>query len=266
MMMICLTSAAGTDSSIGMPERYSGDVIGRDGELAMVREFLGAADGGCGVLLLDGEPGIGKTTIWSAALAMAAGRSFTVLSRRCGQPEATLSFSGLADLLEPVLDDVLPRLPPPQARALEIALLRANPGEAPMDQRAVLLGLLSTLRLLSASAPVLLAIDDVQWLDGATARAVTFALGRLESAPVGVLASLRTPYDGAVPLDLADGLPGAGLRRLPVGPLTLGAISRVLREQSGSTQSRSLARRIRDVPGEPALCPGTREGAPGVRA
>ena len=155
------------------------EVIGRDAELASVGEFLDAAAQGCGGLLLEGEPGIGKTTVWSAALDLARRRSFTVLTARCGQPEAMLSFSGLADLLEPVLTSVIPRLPPPQARALEIALVRIDAGDTALDQRAVLLGFLGIVRQLASSAPVLLAIDDAQWLDGATARAVAFTFRRL---------------------------------------------------------------------------------------
>jgi DNA-binding CsgD family transcriptional regulator len=228
------------------------EVIGRDAELASISEFLDAAARGCGALLLEGEPGIGKTTVWSAALETARSRSCTVLATRCGQPEAALSFSGLADLLEPVLDAVLPRLPPPQARALEIALVRIDPADAALDQRAVLLGFLGAVRQLAGSAPVVLAIDDAQWLDAATAGAVAFAFRRLESAPVAVLASVRASRDGTPTLDLLDlsgGRPGPRLRRLAIGPLSLGAISRVLREQAGVTPSRSLVRRIYETSG-----------------
>lgn len=175
------------------------DVIGRDRELASVGEFLDAITGSSGGLVLEGEPGIGKTTLWAAALDLARARSFTVLTCRCGQAEAMLAFSGLADLLEPVLDSVLSTIPPPQARALQIALVRADPGESALDQRAVLLGFLSTIRALATSAPVLLAVDDVQWLDTASARVVEYVFRRLGSAPVGILASLRVPNDGALP-------------------------------------------------------------------
>ncbi len=220
------------------------DVIGRDRELASVGEFLDAITGSSGGLVLEGEPGIGKTTLWAAALDLARARSFTVLTCRCGQAEAMLAFSGLADLLEPVLDSVLSTIPPPQARALQIALVRADPGESALDQRAVLLGFLSTIRALATSAPVLLAVDDVQWLDTASARVVEYVFRRLGSAPVGILASLRVPNDGALPLDLEVGLAGTGLRRLPVGPLSAGAISRVVLGQPGIRASRPLLRRI----------------------
>jgi predicted ATPase len=79
------------------------EVVGREAELAAVLDLLDAATGGCRALLIEGEPGIGKSTFWSAALAAAADRGFTVLSCRCAQPEVGLSFSGLADLTEPVL-------------------------------------------------------------------------------------------------------------------------------------------------------------------
>lgn len=224
-----------------------GQVIGRDHELAMVGDFLDQVSRESGGLLLEGELGIGKTTVWAAALDLARFRSFTVLACRCGQPEAKLSFSGLADLLEPVFDDVLPELPPPQARALQIALVRAEPGEHALDQRAVLLGFLGAVRQLSKKAPVILAIDDVQWLDIASARVVEYAFRRLGLAPVGMLASLRVPAEGVQALDLDLALSGTRLRRLAVGPLSVGAISHVLLGQRSIRISRPLLRRIYDT-------------------
>ena len=67
-----------------MPD--SADVIGRDAELDAAGVFLDAAGRGCRALLLEGEPGIGKTTVWSATVALARSRSFTVLLTRSGQP------------------------------------------------------------------------------------------------------------------------------------------------------------------------------------
>jgi DNA-binding CsgD family transcriptional regulator len=225
------------------------DVVGREAELAAVLDLLEAAAGRCRALLIEGEPGIGKSTIWSAALAAAADRGFTVLSCRCAQPEVGLSFSGLADLTEPVLDRVLPRLPAPQARALEIALIRVEPTEADLDQRAVLLGFLSVLRQLSADAPVLLALDDLQWVDPATARVVEFACRRLQTEPVGIVMSMRVPGEGPLPLDPDRSLADVGPSRLHVGPLAMGAIARIVRDQAGVSLSRPLLRRIHETTG-----------------
>jgi len=136
-------------------------VVGRDRELAVVAAFLDAVPSGpCG-LLLEGEAGIGKTTVWRAGVAWAAGRSYTVLSCRPVESEATLSFAALGDLLDGVLGEAFAGLPPPQRRALEVALLMEDPGGSPPEQRAVCVAFLAVIRHLSASGPVVLAIDDL---------------------------------------------------------------------------------------------------------
>jgi DNA-binding CsgD family transcriptional regulator len=220
------------------------EVVGRDSELASIIEFLGNSSAGCAGMLLVGEAGIGKSTVWTAGLEAARQRSVTVLACRCGQPDAKLSFSALGDLLGPVLDRAAAQLPAPQARALDIALVRADPTGAALDRRAVSLGFLSLLQQLSASTSLLLAIDDIQWLDTATAGVLEFALRRLESEPVTVLASLRSPQDDPMPLDLGDSVLAGGLARLPLGPMTFGAISKILHDQASTSLSRPLAWRI----------------------
>jgi DNA-binding CsgD family transcriptional regulator len=223
------------------------DVVGRDAEMASVAVFLDGVAGHSGALLLEGEPGIGKSTLWLVALGEARRRSWTVLSCRCAQPEAVLSFSGLTDLIGPVLDGMLPDLPQPQARALEIALVRADPGNASLDQRAVRLGFLSVLRRLALSSSVIVGIDDIQWLDVATARVLEFAVSRLATEPVGVMASRRIARDVAFPAALEAALRPGRLARLPLGPLSAGAIARVLHDQVGVSMSRPLLRRVYDT-------------------
>src|SRR5215831_2181141 len=168
-------------------------VVGRDREMAAVAAFLDALPSGPGGLVLEGAAGIGKTTVWRAGAAGAAGRSFTVLSCRPAESEARLSFAPLGDLLDGVLDRALPRLPPPQRRALEVALLLADPAGSPPEPRAVAVAFLAVIRHLSASRPVVLAVDDLQWLDDPSARVLEFALRRLSGEPAGLLASARDP-------------------------------------------------------------------------
>src|SRR5439155_1269553 len=132
----------------------------------------------------------------------------------------------LADLLEPVLAEVLPQLLQPQRQALEVALLRA---EGRADPRAVSAAVLSVLRILAAVAPVLIAVDDVQWLDSSTARALEFSLRRLEAEPVRILVSGRTQ---PLPVGLEDA------QVVGVGPLAADAIAQLIRRRLG----RSLAR------------------------
>src|SRR5262249_33213567 len=99
--------------------------IGREPELALLREFLGRRDGGQ-ALVLSGGAGIGKTTLWEAAVGAARRRRFRVLSTRASGADTRLAFAGLIDLLDDVESRELAALPTPQRRALEIAVLRAE--------------------------------------------------------------------------------------------------------------------------------------------
>ena len=87
-----------------------------------------------------------------------------MLSCRPVEAEAKLAFASLADVCEPIADEILPQLPEPQRLALEVALMRASPHGVLPSARAVATAVLSALRLLAAASPVVLAIDDQQWL------------------------------------------------------------------------------------------------------
>jgi DNA-binding CsgD family transcriptional regulator len=221
--------------------------VGRDGELAAVAAFLDAVPSGPGCLLLAGEAGIGKTTVWGAGAAWAAERSYAVLSCRPAESEATLSYAALGDLLEEVLDRVLPLLPAPQRRALEVALLLADPAGRPPQQRAVSVAFLTVIRHLCVSAPLVLAIDDLQWLDAPSAATVDFALRRLSHEPVGLLASIRDRIGEHAALMAA--VPTERLTRLHIGPLAFGAFQSVVRATVGSGLSRLTIRRLFDASG-----------------
>src|SRR5947199_7307124 len=112
-------------------------VVGREAELSAIDRLLHAIPSGLHGLVLEGEPGIGKTTLWEEARARAEAHRLTVLAVRPSQSEARLSFAGLTDLFEPVANDLLDGLPPPQRDALQVALLRAGPARARPDRRAV---------------------------------------------------------------------------------------------------------------------------------
>ena len=224
------------------------EVVGRDHELATVTAFLDALASGPSGLLLEGEAGIGKTTVWEAGVAGAAARSYIILQARPAESEATLSFAVLGDLVDGVLVRVLPQLPPPQRRALEVALLMEDPAGSPPDQRAVCLAFLNVIRLLSASGPVVVAIDDLQWTDRPSAAALEFALRRLGSEPVGLLASVRIQAGDAVSA-AGTGLPAGRLTRVQVGPLTMTAFEAAMRASVGAGLSRLTIRRLFDASG-----------------
>jgi hypothetical protein len=222
-------------------------MAGRDREMVEVDAFLDAVPSGpCG-LLLEGAAGIGKTTVWSAGAALAAGRGYTVLSSRPAESEAALSFAALGDLMDGVLDQALARLPPPQRRALEVALLMADPAGSPPEQRAVAVAFLAVIRHLSVSGPVVLAIDDLQWLDAPSARTVEFAVRRLSGERVGLLAAARDPEGERAASAAGTGLPAERLTRLRIGPLTLAAFQSAVRATVGSGLSRLTIRRLFDA-------------------
>jgi hypothetical protein len=142
---------------------------GRTAELARIGRFLDEVASRPAALLIEGEAGIGKTTLWSAGIDQARHRGWQVLTCRPVQAEAALSFSALGDLLEPVADAAFSGLPGPQRRALDVALLRAEPGPEPPDQRAVAVAFLGVIRALTEATPVIVGVDDLPWLDRATA-------------------------------------------------------------------------------------------------
>ena len=203
-------------------------ILGRDAELAQVKSFLGSVSGGPSALILEGAAGIGKTTLWHAGVSSARARGHRVLTCRVAESEARLSYAALGDLF----DFELPELPAPQKRALDAALLRAEVEGAPPDQRAVSIASLGVVRALAASGPVIIAIDDVQWLDVPSARVLAFVVRRLEDAPIRILVALRVGCGGD-PLGLGQAGPTLSLHRVSMGPLREEAMTRLLRDRTG---------------------------------
>ncbi len=111
------------------------ETIGRDTELASLHAFIDEADHGLAGLALEGEAGIGKSTLWLAGVQHARARGLRVFTSRPTEPERTLGNAGLGDLLEGVLDEVLHELSPPRRRALEITLLHEEASGDPVDRR-----------------------------------------------------------------------------------------------------------------------------------
>ena len=179
-------------------ERHEPPVLGREGELASIDAWLAQLPGAATarLLVIAGEPGIGKTTLWAEATRRASAIGCRVLSSRPVPSDAGLPHVVLADLLRPVADEALRSLPVPQRRALEVALLRVDPGEGDLDPRAIGSGLTTLLDQMLADGPLVLALDDAQWLDPASAGSIGFALRWLENRPVAVIAAVRVSETG----------------------------------------------------------------------
>ncbi len=191
-------------------------IAGREAELRVLHDAL-SRPGPCGTVL-EGEAGIGKTALWQAGVVEGGARGMRVLVARPAEAETGLSHAALGDLLGPLMDGLSPDFPAPQRRALDVALLRTAAQPGPLDPRAVGAATLGALREATATAPVLVAVDDVQWLDPASAAALRFAFRRLgEDDEVLLLATRRTGERGAEAVDL--GLVEERLTRIVVGPL-----------------------------------------------
>ena len=115
-------------------------------------------------------------------------------------------------------DDVMHGVPAPQRRALDVALLRADAGTSPLQQRAVSAAALQVLIDLARSAPVVLAIDDLQWMDSPSVNVLRFALRRIGPARVGVLVASRAGASEDDRLGLADALPPGARRTVDCRP------------------------------------------------
>jgi DNA-binding CsgD family transcriptional regulator len=225
----------------GVTERLE-RIIGREAEVSALRQFV-AAEPTAGTVVLAGVPGIGKTTLWQEGIDSARDRGLRVLVSRPSGAEAQHSFAGLIDLCDGLEEHALAVLPAPQRAALEVALLRSEPGGQPPGAQAIALGFLGVLRVLSANAPLLVAVDDLQWLDGPSNDLLAFAARRLEREPVAFLLAKRP----LAPSQLERALERRSVHRLDVGPLSFGATRRLLAARLKLSLSRDLLRRVVDV-------------------
>jgi DNA-binding CsgD family transcriptional regulator len=219
-------------------------VVGRNAELDAIRDFFEPRLRRPRALLLEGEAGIGKTTLLAAAEEEARHRAWQILSCRPAAAEAQLAFSGLTDAFGEVVDGDLTTLPEPQRAALLGAVRRAG---ADVDRLALSIGVLNLLRERARAGPVALFVDDVQWLDEPSARAFSFALRRLTAEPVAVIASHREGE--SLSPAFGESAQAIGLTRLAVRALSLGAISRIVRAQLSVSLSRPVLLRIHDAAG-----------------
>ena len=204
------------------------DLLGRDAELRRLDVLLDrAADGRSAVALLVGEPGIGKSALLRAAAARCGARHGTVLAARGVEAESDLPFAGLHELLRPTLP-FLAALGDPHRTALEVALGRATgPPPTPFAVGVALLGMLEVEP--QRGGPLLLAVDDAQWLDAGSLQALRFAARRLDHEGALVLLAAR-PEVGR---ELDDG----HAERIDLGPLDRGSAVALAR-RAGAAEER----------------------------
>jgi DNA-binding CsgD family transcriptional regulator len=190
-------------------------LLGRNRECTELERLLARASRGrSGVLVLRGEPGIGKSALLDEAARRADG--FVLLHARGVESESEIAFSGLSELLRPVLH-LLPQIPRPQAAVLASALTVGPPVRG--DRLAACAGTVSLLSAAADQAALLVAVDDAQWLDLASLDAVLFAARRLEAERVVLLIAVRegepSPIEkGGLEELVLDGLDGHSSREL----------------------------------------------------
>ncbi|WNG87334.1 AAA family ATPase [Mycobacterium sp. ITM-2016-00317] len=213
-----------------------------------VDEFLAAARRQPVGLLIEGEAGIGKTTLLAGLVERAAGAGFAVLTAHTTAGEAGLAHSATADLLGAVDPDIVSALPDMQRLAADRVLQRAPGAGRPTDERVTAAAVLAAVQAVCAQTPVLIAVDDVQWLDPSSRMVLGFVARRLKG-PVGVVVTERTgPSTGeraASWLQVGTG----GLTRVQVDPMSLGALHSMLAARTGRRFSRPAIVRIAELSG-----------------
>jgi DNA-binding CsgD family transcriptional regulator len=193
--------------------------------------------------VISGDPGIGKTTLWEEAAQHGRSHGYNVVLARATQAEAALLFAAAADLLDGVSLGVLGKVPGPQRLALDVALYRADAPDGGPEPFAIAAAFLHVLRLLAEEQPLLVAVDDVQWLDAASAQVLVFAARRLAhqgDTPVRFLLSRRPGRQS----ELGRALQRAGLVQLELGALSFGAISHLLHVRLGLVLPRRVQHQV----------------------
>ena len=201
--------------------------------------WLNATLGRSQALIVEGPPGIGKTHHLTALVDAAP--EWRILRAQPAQAEVRLVGSALLDLCDGVTDGEIAALPPAQAAALATALLRSDPG-GDLTPQAVALAFTTLVRHLATEGPVLILIDDIQWIDPQTAEVLAFAARRLPPEGVGLLAGLRLEPVGGPPELIADLAAALPLTRWPVEPLDATQLEKVVRDRLGTSVSTPVLR------------------------
>jgi DNA-binding CsgD family transcriptional regulator len=223
-------------------------MVGRESQMQAADAFIARLADGAHALVVRGEPGIGKTLLWDATTARLEGAGILVLSCRPSEAEVKFAFGALRDVLAPVLDK-LDAIPEPLARAVRVALLLEGPGDDPVEAGAVESGTLALLRVLAEEQPLVLAIDDVQWLDAGSHGTLAYVLRRLRGERIGLLATERVEPGESRNSWIAQAMPREQVEEISLPPLSLGAIHHLVRSRLGLSLARPRLVRLHEVSG-----------------
>ncbi|OBI05066.1 hypothetical protein A5715_03980, partial [Mycolicibacter heraklionensis] len=209
--------------------------------------FLEAALIEPATLLVEGEAGIGKSTLLWDAAARAVERGYRVLSAAGAPTEVRYAYTAVADLLGGVDAEVLAGLPDQQRAAVDRVLLGGSDGPA-SDERMLATAFLEVIRRMSAVAPVLLCVDDAQWLDMSSQMVIGFAQRRFVGR-VGLMLTVRTGTSDTPDLNWLNPARPSSLTRLRVAPLSLGGVHALVLARLGHTLPRPTITRIHETSG-----------------
>ncbi|MDX6308476.1 MAG: hypothetical protein QOI06_1522 [Nocardioidaceae bacterium] len=223
-------------------------ILGRDVEVECLALLVTDVSRLSRVALVEGQAGIGKTTLVEKAIALARDHGHALLVCRPVRSERDLAFVGLMELLAGVDEDVADELPAPQRRAFDIVLRRIEP-DGPLDQLSLSVMLLTAVRELAAKRGLLIAIDDLQWLDRPTAKVLAYVLRRIEDTGAHVVIAQRGSGDRSWPFGLDLALPNECLTSLLLGPLSASDLAQMLRSKFGWAPPWPTIHRIAEISG-----------------
>jgi AAA ATPase domain len=224
---------------VGATRDETGPLLGRDRERSLLRSLLEAVSARGQALLLRGEPGVGKSRLLADIVLAARERGMSVLTAAGVQSEAHLPFAGLHQLLRPVRGRAAD-LPDVMRAALDAAFGLTR--EVAPEQYRIAMAALDLISEVATDGPLLLVVEDAQWLDRPTSDVLAFVARRIESDPIILLAAIRDGYtsvlgDAGLPelrvVGLDDATAGA-LLDASAPQLSLEARTRVLREAAGN--------------------------------
>ena len=214
-------------------------LLGRESELRAIDRFFERLGEGPALLAFEGDPGIGKTTLLRATVRRAREEGIRVLAAAGAVAESRLSYVALTDLLSEVGPERIAALPGPQLEALDAALLRAHPPSRSWSWEAVAAAVRSLMTGLLDEGPLVLVIDDIQWIDSSSARVIEFCTRRL-GGEFGIVFSRRPGTESWRP-EIAD---RGGATTQYVTPLDTPAVARMLRLQTREPLTRRALTRI----------------------
>jgi DNA-binding CsgD family transcriptional regulator len=221
-------------------------VVNRPLELRAVSDLLRSAIQQPSALVIEGEPGIGKTTLWLSGVEQARNDGYRVFSARVGQAESALAYAAVADLLHDIDTTALDGLPEVQRLAVDRVLLRASGEDHTTDHRIVAAAFAAVFDRLAADSPVLIAIDDLQWLDRSSKDVVAFAARRFKGR-VGLLFTERSDAAGGSAVTWLQLSRPDGIERVRVSPLSLGGLHALISARLGRSFPRPTMVRIAEI-------------------